>query len=68
MPVTFGQPPHKRFGASLVEYKNKLWVVGGGVGSDLVRSGYDLTDIHTLDLATMEWSQVETVNAPPAEQ
>lgn len=63
-PATTGDTPSPRFGCSLLVYDNKLWVVGGGFGYDLARSGYDLYDIHVLDLATWEWSRMETTNQP----
>lgn len=63
-PATTGDTPSPRFGCSLLVYDNKLWVVGGGFGYDLARSGYDHSDIHVLDLATWEWSRVETTNQP----
>ena len=34
---TSGNPPMARFGCSLCVHGGKLWVVGGGVGSDLAR-------------------------------
>ncbi|PNG85280.1 Actin-fragmin kinase, partial [Tetrabaena socialis] len=62
--ATTGPTPSPRFGCSLVAYGGRLWVVGGGNGCDLARSGHDLADVLTLDLATLEWARVETTNRP----
>ena len=50
-----GESPPPRFGASAVVVDNQLWVVGGGWGYDLLRSGGDHDDVFCLDLATNEW-------------
>ena len=42
----------------------QLWVVGGGNGSDLARSGVDLFDVWTLDLKSWEWAEVKPANEP----
>eukprot|EP00798_Chlamydomonas_sp_ICE-L_P011739 gene11739-34467_t len=60
-PATSGTPPSARFGNSMVVYDKKLWVIGGGFGYDIARSGYDLADIHCLDLETNEWPQPRSV-------
>ena len=39
VPVTYGRPPSPRFGHSSVVYKGKLWIIGGGNGNNLARSG-----------------------------
>eukprot|EP00798_Chlamydomonas_sp_ICE-L_P026680 gene26680-4255_t len=62
-PATSGTPPSARFGNSMVVYDKKLWVIGGGFGYDIARSGYDLADIHCLDLETNEWHQ-PSLDAP----
>jgi hypothetical protein len=41
-------------------YRGGLWVVGGGTGQDLLRSGRDLEDVWRLDLSTLV-SCIETV-------
>lgn len=41
IPTTHGTGPLPRFGCSIAVWKGKLWVVGGGFGNDLARSGYD---------------------------
>ncbi|KAG2444353.1 hypothetical protein HXX76_001109 [Chlamydomonas incerta] len=63
-PATTGDGPSPRFGCSLFCYGGKLWVVGGGNGSDLARSGVDLFDMFTLDLATWRWEEVTPANEP----
>ncbi len=63
-PNATGLGPSPRFGCSLVAYDRKLWVVGGGNGSDLARSGFDLDDSFTLDLTSLEWNRLETTNRP----
>eukprot|EP00198_Chlamydomonas_reinhardtii_P000110 XP_001689445.1 predicted protein [Chlamydomonas reinhardtii] len=57
-PTTTGGGPSPRFGCSLFCYGGKLWVVGGGNGSDLARSGVDLFDVWTLDLKSWEWAEL----------
>jgi hypothetical protein len=52
-PVTSGPPPARRCGHSSVVYRGRLWVVGGGSGRDLLRSGCDLSDVYCLDFDTM---------------
>jgi hypothetical protein len=42
VPATHGTPPRPRFGCSLAVWNGGLWVVGGGYGRDLARSGDDL--------------------------
>ncbi|PNW88074.1 hypothetical protein CHLRE_01g013050v5 [Chlamydomonas reinhardtii] len=63
-PTTTGGGPSPRFGCSLFCYGGKLWVVGGGNGSDLARSGVDLFDVWTLDLKSWEWAEVKPANEP----
>ncbi|KAL4446842.1 hypothetical protein ABPG77_008086 [Micractinium sp. CCAP 211/92] len=63
-PLTTGEPPSPRCGHSSVVYGGKLWVVGGGSGRDLLRSGRDLDDVHTLDLQTMEWARLALPPGP----
>ncbi|EFJ46921.1 hypothetical protein VOLCADRAFT_118041, partial [Volvox carteri f. nagariensis] len=67
-PVTTGSPPSPRFGCSMVVYGNRLWVIGGGNGGHRVESGVDLDDIFTLDLTSMKWTQLTTVNRPHDEK
>ncbi|GAX81113.1 hypothetical protein CEUSTIGMA_g8547.t1 [Chlamydomonas eustigma] len=64
IPDTSGEQPSPRFGCSLACYDNKLWVVGGGCGYDLARSGHDLEDVYCLDLKSWEWCKVELTNQP----
>lgn len=52
---TRGDPPPPRFGASAVVHNNHLFVVGGGWGYDLLRSGGDHDDVYCLDLTTNTW-------------
>lgn len=52
-PTTTGIRPPPRFGCTIAEWGGKLWVVGGGDGRDLLRSGDDLVDVHCLNLDTM---------------
>uniref|UniRef100_A0A061R1V9 Rab9 effector protein with kelch motifs n=1 Tax=Tetraselmis sp. GSL018 TaxID=582737 RepID=A0A061R1V9_9CHLO len=66
LPDTFGEAPCPRFGSAMAVYKGKLWVVGGGIGSDLLRTGGDLDDVHCLDLASMEWTRVAVEGNPGA--
>ncbi|KAL4434043.1 hypothetical protein ABPG75_000484 [Micractinium tetrahymenae] len=63
-PLTTGQPPSPRCGHSSVVYGGKLWVVGGGSGRDLLRSGRDFDDVHTLDLQTLEWAKLALPPGP----
>lgn len=63
-PPTHGTPPSPRCGHSSVVYRNRLWVVGGGSGRDLLRSGRDLGDVHCLDLSTMEWRRLALPTGP----
>ena len=64
VPATTGLPPGPRFGCSLAVHDGKLWVLGGGFGHDLARSGHDLHDVCYLDLATMEWRRPELKGGP----
>ncbi len=64
VPSTTGTIPPPRFGCSLAVYDNKLWVMGGGYGRDLARSGYDYADLYALDLDTWEWKQVQMNSGP----
>ena len=64
IPCTTGTPPSPRFGCSLAVHNNVLWVIGGGYGYDLARSGYDHDDIFCLDLKAWEWRQA-VVQTPP---
>lgn len=48
-----GDAPGGRFGCTLAQWGGRLWVVGGGWGSDLLRSGDDLGDVYCLHLAKM---------------
>ena len=49
--------------------EGKLVVVGGGVGSDLLRSGHDLQDLHLLSISyppdtcmvELVWTQVSLI-------
>ncbi|MEW5314557.1 MAG: hypothetical protein WDW38_006043 [Sanguina aurantia] len=70
VPVTAGEVPPGRFGCSMTVHADKLWVVGGGYGRDLARSGHDLKDVYTLDLLSrpMEWSKVTMMNTLPQPQ
>ena len=52
-PLTTGRAPPRRIGHSSCVYGGGLWVVGGGSGSDLLRTGEDLADVHRLDISTM---------------
>ena len=45
----------------------KLWVVGGGLGNDLLRSGGDIDDVFCLDLETLEWSEPDIEGEPPSD-
>lgn len=63
-PVTSGLPPPRRCGHSAAIYRGRLWVVGGGSGRDLLRSGCDLSDVHCLDLDTMEWTRLDAPAGP----
>eukprot|EP00195_Chlamydomonas_chlamydogama_P002182 CAMPEP_0202925138 /NCGR_PEP_ID=MMETSP1392-20130828/79339_1 /ASSEMBLY_ACC=CAM_ASM_000868 /TAXON_ID=225041 /ORGANISM="Chlamydomonas chlamydogama, Strain SAG 11-48b" /LENGTH=637 /DNA_ID=CAMNT_0049618899 /DNA_START=244 /DNA_END=2158 /DNA_ORIENTATION=+ len=65
VPVTTGCAPSPRFGCSLAEYDGKLWVVGGGYGNDLARSGHDLSDVYCLDLLTLEWRRAQVQEGLP---
>lgn len=42
VPAATEPRPGPRFGCSMAVYKGGLWVVGGGRGNDLARSGHDL--------------------------
>lgn len=64
-PTTTGTPPPERFGHSAVVWDHKLWVVGGGYGNDLLRSGHDYEDVHCLDLTTWEWSRAQVESYAP---
>lgn len=64
-PVTSGDPPPLRLGHSSCVHGGRLWVVGGGSGRDLLRSGRDLADVYCLDLGTMEWRRVPVSGSPP---
>ncbi|PRW57948.1 kelch repeat [Chlorella sorokiniana] len=63
-PHTHGAPPSPRCGHSSFVHGNRLWVVGGGSGRDLLRSGRDLADAHCLDLTTMEWRRLALPPGP----
>ncbi len=52
-----GDPPAPRFGASAAVYNHHLWIVGGGWGYDLLRSGGDHDDVHCLNLTTNQWQR-----------
>lgn len=62
---TTGDHPSERFGHSAVVWDSKLWVVGGGYGNDLLRSGHDYEDVHCLDLTTWAWSRVHVESYAP---
>ena len=64
-PPTSGDPPPERFGHSGVVWDNKLWVVGGGYGNDLLRSGHDYEDVHCLDLVSWQWARVHVKSYAP---
>ena len=64
IPQTTGTAPGDRFGCSLAVHDRKLWVVGGGYGHDLARSGHDLHDVVTLKLDSFVWSRPEIANRP----
>ncbi|KAI3434757.1 hypothetical protein D9Q98_002817 [Chlorella vulgaris] len=63
--ATRGPQPPARIGCSACVYRGGLWVVGGGTGQDLLRSGRDLEDVWRLDLSTLEWRCVEVSGAAP---
>jgi len=67
IPTTHGDPPCPRFGSSMAVYGGELWVLGGGLGGDLVRSGADIADVYVLNLSTWEWSRPELHGRPPSE-
>ena len=46
-----------RYRHEIVEYKNKLYIFGGGTASD--NDGFD--EIYAFDLATNVWSSVKTL-------
>ena len=64
LPETTGTPPPPRCGATACVYAGQLWVVGGGSGRDLLRSGRDLRDVYALDLATLVWRRVPLPPGP----
>eukprot|EP00873_Tetraselmis_striata_P019844 jgi/Tetstr1/440108/TSEL_028466.t1 len=66
LPATHGELPSPRFGSAMAVYNNQLWVVGGGRGGDLLRSGPDVHDVHCLDLASLTWSKPALQGAPPS--
>lgn len=63
-PATSGNPPPPRCGHSSCVYGGRLWVVGGGSGHDLLRSGHDLGDVYCLDLTTLEWTRAAVPAGP----
>jgi hypothetical protein len=63
-PEIAGDIPADRFGSAAAIWDDKLWIVGGGVGNDCLRSGHDLFDVHTLDLDTLVWSRCEPASRP----
>ena len=46
-----GSPPTPRFDHSMTSVGDKVFVVGGSDGDDILRSGVDLADIYVLDLS-----------------
>ena len=65
LPTPEGDAPCARFGHSATVYDGGMWVIGGGTGGDLLRSGEDLTDVWRLDLGTLTWARMEPANDPP---
>lgn len=41
------------------EKKDELILFGGGIGGDLLRSGYDTVDVDAYNLATGEWRALQ---------
>jgi hypothetical protein len=61
-PATPASWPGPRFGHSTLMFDaagggESLWLFGGGVGGDLLRDGYDLTDVWRLDCASGVWTE-----------
>ena len=50
--------PPPRFGHSMVAAGGAVYVVGGGSGGDLLRDGFDHSDIWRFDLKSRRWSTV----------
>jgi len=63
VPATTGAGPPRRFGHTSVVWRNTLFIIGGGNGGDLLRSGVDLNDVWTLDLSTLKWTEVTRLTA-----
>lgn len=58
--------PAPRFGHSATLIQDRyLYILGGGTGYDLLRSGHDFADVHVLDTYTMRWfSRSEPIEMP----
>ena len=65
LPTPEGDAPCARFGHSATVSDGGMWVLGGGTGGDLLRSGEDLTDVWRLDLGTLTWARMEPANETP---
>ena len=65
-----GAGPCARFGAAMHVMgskggKKRLWVVGGGHGADLMRDGFEIRDLHALNLGTLTWERVQWASSVP---
>ena len=58
---TVGPTPAARWAHSASFIGERMWVVGGGDGSDLLRSGDDFADVHVLDFGVTppRWASVD---------
>ena len=58
---TVGPRPAARWAHSACFIGDRMWVVGGGDGSDLLRSGDDFVDVHALDFGVdpPRWAPVD---------
>jgi hypothetical protein len=63
--MTTGVGPSPRHGHAAVAIGEQLWVIGGGSGGDIVRSGVDFGGAYVLDLPTMRWHR-PTLTQPAA--
>lgn len=53
--------PTDRFGQSMVEYDNKLWIFGGGIGE----LGFH-SNLYCFDLSTRKWRLMEPLGTEPS--
>lgn len=50
---------NKSFTYDMIQ-KNRMVVIGGGNGHNLLQSGYDLADVWVLDAHARQWVEVPT--------